>query len=182
MAGALVAHLRDHTGLLSDFSHHASFGDRPGEWFLAIDVLAHLHRLNGGDCVGVVRCAAGNDVDFFADFGKHFAEIRILLRVCELTAFLDQLITVDVTQSSDRDALFGDVSGVAAALAADSDAGRREGVLRRIFSVELLGGRTGKVANASCQGSGLPQKLTTCCRLIGHQMSSIYKRWGIQSE
>lgn len=56
-------------------AHLAGFPDRVGEGFLAVDVFAAFHGLDGGVSVHVVGDGDGDGVDFVAESGEHFAVV-----------------------------------------------------------------------------------------------------------
>ena len=100
---------------------HASFVHRMRQWFLAINMLLHPHRFDGGGGMVMVRRADGHDVDLVTKLVEHLAIIGKLLRVGKLAPLLRQRSSVNVAQPDDGYALFAHMTRVARALAADTD-------------------------------------------------------------
>ena len=119
---ALVAHLRGHLLLGGHLAHHAGLVDRVRQRLLAVDVLAHLHGHDRGRGVRVVGRADGDGVDLLAHLREHLAEVVVLLGVGEARRLGVQRVVVDVAEGDDVAVLAG-LAAVAAALAADADAG-----------------------------------------------------------
>ena len=120
----LIAHLSHNTHFSGDFTHHAGFTNGPGQWLLAVDMLLHLHGLDGRSRMRMVRRADRHDVHFVAELIQHFAEVRELLSVVEFFCFLVKRSTIDVTNADNLDILIGNMAAVAAAFAANADTGR----------------------------------------------------------
>ena len=80
----LAPHLRDDARLLRGEPHLPRLVDRVRERLLAIHMLAHLHRLRGGDGMAMIGNADCDGVDLVAHFVEHFAEVaeRVLNLVC----------------------------------------------------------------------------------------------------
>ena len=76
--GSLVAHLGREFLFAGEVAHEAGFPNGLSEGFLAVDVLAHLHRHDGGNAMKVVGGGDGDRVDFVSDGAEHFAEVRVL--------------------------------------------------------------------------------------------------------
>ena len=118
----LVAHLRGDAMLAGEFAEAAGFPDGAGERLLAVDVLAHPHRLGGDHGVGVIGRADGHGVDAVAQLVEHLAVVgEFVVGLVGLRHAVEEL-GIDVAEGVDL-AVAGDVLDVALALAADADAG-----------------------------------------------------------
>ena len=126
----LVPHLRADAGFLGEFGEPTRFVNGAGERFLRVDVFAHLHRGGRLNRVHVVRRADRNGVELVAHFGVHVAVVDIFFRVFELVPFAVERALVDVADRDDFTVITG-VRNVAAALAADADAGDRDALESR---------------------------------------------------
>ena len=126
----LVPHLRANAGFLGEFGEPTRFVNGAGERFLRVDVFAHLHRGGRLDRVHMVRRADRNGVELVAHFGVHIAVVDVFFRVFELVPFAVEGALVDVADRDDFAVVTG-VRNVAAALAADADAGDRDALESR---------------------------------------------------
>jgi len=86
-------------------------------------MLAHAHRLVGGDGVAVIGRADRDGVDLIAHLVEHFAEVMKLLRAREAGGAGREVLVVNVADG-DHIAVLARVFGIARALARDAD--RRE--------------------------------------------------------
>ena len=121
---ALVAHLGADAVFLGQFAKPARFVNRARERLLRIDVLAGLDRRGGNDRVHVVGRADGDRVDLVHHFRVHIAVVDERLGVFEFLMLALERVCIDVAKRDDL-AVVARMGNVAAALAADADAGDR---------------------------------------------------------
>ena len=126
----LVAHLGGDLPLDGGLAHQAGLVRRVGQRLLAVDVLPHPHRHQGGGGVGVVGGADHHGVDLWTHLFEQLPEVAVRLRVGKRLGLLPEALAIDVAKGHDV-AQPADVVGVARPLAADADAREPQPVIGR---------------------------------------------------
>ena len=101
---ALIAHLRGDAGHMGGLGYRATFMERAGERFLAVNVFACTDRCHGRDRMDVVWSAHRYGVDMLRLLVQHLAEVFVSAcpRKCSVGA--GGALVVDVAQGDYIDA------------------------------------------------------------------------------
>ncbi len=97
----LIPHLGDGARRLGVVAHLAGFPDRVGERFLAVDVFAAFHGLDGGMSVHVVGDGDGDGVDFVTEGGEHFAVVAEVAYAGKCGIGFGEAVGVDVAEADE---------------------------------------------------------------------------------
>lgn len=89
---------------------------------LTVNMLAHLHRHDAGDCVRVIRSADRDCVDALVHLLKHLAKIVVFLGLGKFPGLVVQRAVVDVAEG-DNVAEVGGLVCIAVSFSAHTDAG-----------------------------------------------------------
>ena len=120
--GELIAHLRGDAHFAGNLAEPACFPDRVGKRLLAVDVLAHLHRLGRDHRMTVVGHGNHHCVDLVAELVEHLAVVGVVVLGLVGLGHAFEKIGVDVAEGEDF-SVPRHVLHVAFAFAADAHAG-----------------------------------------------------------
>lgn len=132
---------------MGHFAQVAGFVNGLRQGLLAEDGLLVLHRKRGDDGVHVVWCGDGDGVNAVAELAEHLAVIVVKLRVRVLLGLHVIGIGASVDVDEGDDVFRGAGVGVAASLAANTDAGNVQ------LAVEVLAAHDSGRTEGECSSS-----------------------------